>query len=81
MGKSSRAFFVASCALAVGIGAQAAQAATTLETVKSRDKVICGANGGRPGFSGIDSKGQWQGIDVEVCRAIAAATLGNAGKT
>jgi general L-amino acid transport system substrate-binding protein len=81
MDKSSKAFFVASCALAFGLSAQAADAATTLETVKSRDKVICGANGGRPGFSGIDSKGQWQGIDVEVCRAIAAATLGNAGKT
>jgi len=55
-------------------------ASSTLETVKSRDRVICGANGGRPGFSGLDSKGQWQGIDVEVCRAVAAATLGDANK-
>jgi len=61
-------------------GAQAAQAATTLETVRQRDKVICGANGGRPGFSGLDSKGQWQGMDVEVCRAVAAAVLGDANK-
>lgn len=61
--------------------AESASAQTTLETVKSRDKVICGANGGRPGFSGLDSKGQWQGIDTEVCRAIAAATVGDAGKT
>jgi general L-amino acid transport system substrate-binding protein len=64
-----------------GIAAHSANADTTLQTVKERDKVICGANGGRPGFSGLDSKGQWQGIDVEVCRAIAAATLGNANKT
>ena len=71
----------ASCAVALGLAALPAEAATTLETVKSRGNVICGANGGRPGFSGIDSKGQWQGIDVEVCRAIAAATLGNADKT
>ena len=58
-----------------------ASAQTTLEAVKARDKVICGANGGRPGFSGLDSKGQWQGIDADVCRAIAAATVGDAAKT
>lgn len=58
-----------------------ASAQSTLEAVKARDKVICGANGGRPGFSGLDSKGQWQGIDTDVCRAIAAATLGDASKT
>jgi general L-amino acid transport system substrate-binding protein len=80
MKKLSKAIF-ASCALSMGLVSYAAQAATTLETVKARDKVVCGANGGRPGFSGIDSKGQWQGIDVEVCRAIAAATLGDASKT
>lgn len=58
-----------------------ASAQTTLNAVKARDKVICGANGGRPGFSGLDSKGQWQGIDVDVCRAVAAATVGDANKT
>lgn len=73
---------VASCLLAMGVGTHAtSQAATTLETVKQRGTVICGANGGRPGFSGLDSKGQWQGIDVDVCRAVAAATLGDASKT
>lgn len=59
----------------------AAEPGPTLATVKDRGKVVCGANGGRPGFSGLDSKGRWQGIDVEVCRAIAAATLGDATKT
>ena len=68
-------------ALAFGPTAGAAEAGPTLASVKSHDKVICGANGGRPGFSGIDSKGRWQGIDVEVCRAVAAATLGDAKKT
>lgn len=58
-----------------------ASAQATLSAVKARDKVICGANGGRPGFSGLDSKGQWQGIDVEVCRAVAAAVVGDANKT
>ena len=60
--------------------ASAADAGPTLASVQERGKVVCGANGGRPGFSGLDSKGQWQGIDVEVCRAIAAATLGDASK-
>jgi general L-amino acid transport system substrate-binding protein len=80
MNKLRRAAIV-SIASVIGFTAQLASAATTLQSVKARDKVICGANGGRPGFSGLDSKGQWQGIDVEVCRAIAAATLGSAAKT
>ncbi len=63
-----------------GTVAIAAEVGPTLASVKNKDKVVCGANGGRPGFSGIDSKGQWQGIDVEVCRAVAAATLGDAKK-
>jgi general L-amino acid transport system substrate-binding protein len=58
-----------------------ARADTTLEIVKKRDKIICGANGGRPGFSGLDAKGEWQGIDAETCRAVAAAALGDAKKT
>ncbi|MFW7341636.1 amino acid ABC transporter substrate-binding protein [Pollutimonas sp. H1-120] len=66
--------------LVFGTVAIAAEDGPTLASVKNKDKVVCGANGGRPGFSGIDSKGQWQGIDVEVCRAVAAATLGDAKK-
>jgi general L-amino acid transport system substrate-binding protein len=75
-------FIVAALAGLTGLNLTVdASAQTTLNAVKARDKVICGANGGRPGFSGLDSKGQWQGIDVDVCRAVAAATLGDAGKT
>jgi general L-amino acid transport system substrate-binding protein len=66
---------------AFGLMAVDARADTTLEIVKKRDKVICGANGGRPGFSGLDAKGEWQGIDAETCRAVAAAALGDAKKT
>lgn len=68
------------CTLAASLTSHVSYANSTLDTVKARDRVICGANGGRPGFSGLDSKGQWQGIDVEVCRAIAAATLGDSTK-
>ncbi|MGD9845494.1 MAG: amino acid ABC transporter substrate-binding protein [Variibacter sp.] len=66
---------------AFGLMVVEARADTTLEIVKKRDKVICGANGGRPGFSGLDAKGEWQGIDAETCRAVAAAALGDAKKT
>jgi len=56
-------------------------AGATLDTVKARGKVICGANGSRAGWSALDSKGQWQGLDVDTCRAIAAAVLGDSAKT
>jgi general L-amino acid transport system substrate-binding protein len=57
-----------------------ALAGATLDAVKARGKVICGVNGNRAGFSALDSKGQWQGMDVETCKAIAAAVLGDSSK-
>ncbi|MGK7947068.1 MAG: amino acid ABC transporter substrate-binding protein [Microcystaceae cyanobacterium] len=44
-----------------------------LETVKSRGTLICGINGEVPGFSFVDEEGQYSGLDVDICRAIAAA--------
>lgn len=55
-------------------------AGATLDAVKARGKVICGANGNRAGFSALDSKGQWQGMDIDTCKAIAAAVLGDSEK-
>ncbi|GAB4518297.1 MAG: amino acid ABC transporter substrate-binding protein [Anaerolineae bacterium] len=53
---------------------QPAQAASRLETVKARGKVICGVNGGLPGFSFLDqATGQFTGFDADYCRAVAAA--------
>ncbi len=57
-----------------------AEAGPTLDAVKQRDYVRCGVNAGLPGFSSPDDKGQWTGIDVDVCRAVAAAVLGSASK-
>ena len=57
-----------------------ASAASTLDTVKEKGFVTCGVNTGLPGFSSPDEKGQWTGMDVDVCRAIAAAALGDAKK-
>jgi general L-amino acid transport system substrate-binding protein len=49
-----------------------------LERVKQRGKLICGVNGKLLGFSYVDEKGIWSGLDVDYCRAIAAAVLGDA---
>lgn len=70
----------AAIVLAGGGFAADAYAGPTADAIKARGKVICGANGARPGFSGIDSKGEWQGLDVDTCRAVAAAVLGDANK-
>jgi general L-amino acid transport system substrate-binding protein len=57
-----------------------ASAATTLETVKNRGKLQCGVSTGLPGFSQPDQNGNWTGIDVDTCRAIAAAIFGDGDK-
>lgn len=51
-----------------------------LETVKSRGKLICGINGEVPGFSFVNEKGDYSGIDVDICRAIAAALFNDPSK-
>lgn len=59
---------------------------TNLKAGETRDKVIkrgtlnCGVSQGNPGFSSANEKIEWTGIDVDVCRAIAAAVLGDATK-
>ncbi len=57
-----------------------AWAGKTLDAVKQRDQVVCGVNTGLAGFSAADSQGKWSGLDVDMCRAVAAAVLGNADK-
>jgi len=57
-----------------------ANAGNTLEGVKSKGYVQCGVSTGLPGFSAADEKGQFTGLDVDMCRAVAAAVFGDAGK-
>ena len=57
-----------------------AQAGKTLDAVKARKEVVCGVSGGLAGFSASDSKGNWQGLDVDLCKAVAAAVVGDAGR-
>ncbi len=52
----------------------------TLSHVLQRGYLICGVSQGLAGFSTVDDQGQWQGLDVDFCRAVAAATLGDAKK-
>ncbi|RKF20035.1 amino acid ABC transporter substrate-binding protein [Alginatibacterium sediminis] len=52
----------------------------TLSSVKSKGFLQCGVSTGLPGFSNPDAEGNWQGLDVDVCRAVAAAVLGDATK-
>ena len=52
----------------------------TLDVVKKRGKLLCGVNGEAPGFSAQNAAKEWVGFDVDLCRSIAAAALGNASK-
>ncbi|MHA1537711.1 MAG: amino acid ABC transporter substrate-binding protein [Alphaproteobacteria bacterium] len=60
--------------------AGAAQAGKTLDAINAAGVVKCGVSQGLPGFSNPDDKGKWTGIDVDYCRALAAAVLGDASK-
>lgn len=52
----------------------------TREDVVKRGFLQCGVSTGTPGFSSVDTHGNWSGIDVDICRAVAVATLGDAKK-
>jgi general L-amino acid transport system substrate-binding protein len=70
---------LAACALA--FASSGLQAQSTLNAVKSKGFVQCGVNTGLAGFSQPDSRGEWKGLDVDMCRAVAAAVFGDAKKT
>ena len=64
-------------ALTVAGLAAGAAAAATLDDVKARGKLNCGVTTGLVGFAAPDANGEWKGFDVAVCRAVAAAVLGD----
>ncbi|KUJ85293.1 amino acid ABC transporter substrate-binding protein [Ruegeria marisrubri] len=64
-------------ATVAGLAAGAA-AAGTMDDVKARGKLNCGVTTGLVGFAAPDANGEWKGFDVAVCRAVAAAVLGDA---
>ncbi|MGE0418224.1 MAG: amino acid ABC transporter substrate-binding protein, partial [Acetobacteraceae bacterium] len=66
-------------AASVFLGITTAQAGT-LDNVRQKGTLTCGVNVGLGGFSLPDSQGHWKGLDVDVCRAVAAAVFGDATK-
>lgn len=77
--RSRRRLFAFAAFGAFAVAASSA-CAGTLDEVRQRDAVICGVSQGVPGFSIADANGAWSGFDVDFCRAVAAATLGDANK-
>ena len=78
--KMQRVSVLAAVAAAGMMVMGSAQAGTTFDAVKKRGKLVCGVTTGLPGFSAPDEKGNWTGIDVDTCRAVAAAMFGDATK-
>ena len=74
-----RVSHVLTVALAAGLSTQAASA-QTLKTVTDRGMLSCGVSQGLPGFSSPDDKGNWTGLDVDICRAVAAAVFNDPTK-
>lgn len=70
----------AMAALAIGATAGSAQAGATFDAVKQRGEVVCGVHTGLAGFGAPDAQGNWSGLDIDVCRAVAAAVFGDAKK-
>ncbi|MCW0235351.1 MAG: transporter substrate-binding domain-containing protein, partial [Ferrovibrio sp.] len=70
----------AAAAAALVFVAQGAQAGATFDAVKAKGFLQCGTNTGLGGFAAPDSQGVWKGLDVDVCRAVAAAVFGDATK-
>ncbi|MCB1483377.1 MAG: amino acid ABC transporter substrate-binding protein [Hyphomicrobiaceae bacterium] len=63
--------------LALGVRTADAVTSTTLDAVKARGYINCGVGENSPGFSQVDSRGRWSGLEVEFCSALAAAVFGN----
>jgi general L-amino acid transport system substrate-binding protein len=63
--------------LALGCFASASADATVLDAIRTRGHVVCGVGDGPKGYSTVNAQGIWSGINVDFCRALAAAVLGN----
>ena len=69
------------CCLTAGCIVLATDAwAQTLQAVKQRGTLVCGVSQGVLGFSSKSERGEWSGLDVDFCRALAAAIFNDPGK-
>ncbi|WP_342644272.1 amino acid ABC transporter substrate-binding protein [Rhodoligotrophos ferricapiens] len=64
----------------LGLSVATAASAATLDDVKAKGFIQCGVNPSLPGFGFPDDKGNWSGLDVDFCRAVAAAVFGDPNK-
>jgi len=67
-------------AAVAGLTMSSMASAATLDDVKAKGFVQCGVSQGLPGFSNADDSGNWTGLDVDLCRAVAAAVFGDGSK-
>lgn len=75
--KLPAALVMGAALFSIGAGVQAGE---TLDAVKKKGFVQCGVHTGLPGFGIANSKGEWEGIDVDMCKAVAAAVFGDSTK-
>ncbi len=66
--------------LSIFAGSSIAFATETVKSIHTRGQLRCGVSEGIPGFSARDAAGRWSGLDVDLCRAVAAAVLGDPAK-
>src|SRR3982074_3742868 len=78
--KTKNPIVVGGLVAAALFAAPPAMAGKTLDASKARGQLVCGGNTGPAGVSQADSQGNWTGLDVDICRAIAAAVLNDPNK-
>ena len=76
----NKLFLATAATAALAAGAAMAAEGETLAQVKSRGVLNCGVNTGLVGFAAPDANGNWSGFDIAICKAVAAAVLGDATK-
>src|SRR5271156_6707778 len=70
----------AAAGLAAVLASGGAMAGKDLDNIKARGQLICGVPVGTAGFASQDTQGKWVGLDVDVCRAVAASIFGDSEK-
>lgn len=77
---SLRPALLGTALLATVLAGASAHAGPTVDAIKKRGQLVCGVSQGSAGLSLADGQGRWTGLDVDICKALAAATLGSPDK-
>jgi general L-amino acid transport system substrate-binding protein len=76
LARANGGLLVAVASIAWALSSCASASAATLDTVRARGHLLCGVAEGVPGFSQIDDRGVWSGLEVDFCASLAAAIFG-----